>query len=224
MADTLPTLREQLHTRFDAALLLSQLAFGELTIEVPTDHLLDVCTALRDEFAFEQLMDVCGVDYSAYGQGEWATTDATGKGFSRGATAVAVGRSALAVEPVGATADRRRRFAAVYHLLSLSENRRLRVRAYAPDDELPVLPSVIDIWAAADWFEREAYDLFGITFKGHPDLRRILCHQDFKGHALRKDYDPGRRHLLKQTYDAFSPEEIERFEKEGIQMAKDPKP
>jgi NADH/F420H2 dehydrogenase subunit C len=118
------------------------------------------------------------------------------------------------------TLDRKERFDVVYHLYSFPKKHRVRLKVRVPEED-PAVDSVTPVWKAANWFEREAYDMFGITFKGHPDLRRILCHQEFKGHALRKDYDPGRRHLLKQTYDAFSPEDIERFEKEGIKVAPD---
>lgn len=187
MADTLQSLLEQLQARFGADLLSSKLALGEATVEINTATALDTFTVLRDEFGFDQLMDVCGVDYAAYGQSEWATQEATARGFSRGVVERAIGRSANAVKPLG-EGDRRQRFAAVYHLLSLPHNRRLRVRLYAPDDELPVVPSVIGIWPSANWLEREAFDLFGIVFEGHPDLRRILTDYGFIGHPFRKDF------------------------------------
>jgi NADH-quinone oxidoreductase subunit C len=187
MADTLQSLLEQLQVRFGADLLSSKLALGEATVEISTATALATFTALRDEFGFNQLMDVCGVDYAAYGQSEWATQEATAQGFSRGVVERAIGRSANAVKPLG-EGERRQRFAAVYHLLSLPHNRRLRVRLYAPDDELPVVPSVIGIWPSANWLEREAFDLFGIVFEGHPDLRRILTDYGFIGHPFRKDF------------------------------------
>ena len=187
MADTLQSLLEQLQARFGADLLSSKLALGEATVEISTATALDTFTALRDEFGFNQLMDVCGVDYAAYGQSEWATQAATAQGFSRGVVERAIGRSANVVKPLG-EGERRQRFAAVYHLLSLPHNQRLRVRLYAPDDELPVVPSVIGIWPSANWLEREAFDLFGIVFEGHPDLRRILTDYGFIGHPFRKDF------------------------------------
>ncbi|NNG14586.1 MAG: NADH-quinone oxidoreductase subunit C [Gammaproteobacteria bacterium] len=155
------------------------LALHEVTLEVPRQHLLSVCTALRDEpdFAFTQLIDVCGVDYSEYGQVEWETNNATGSGFSRG---VASG------EPREATWQGER-FAAVYHLISYKHNRRLRIRTFV-DSDLPVVDSVVSVWNGANWFEREAFDLFGIMFEGHPDLRRILTDYGFVGHPFRKDF------------------------------------
>lgn len=155
------------------------LALREVTMEVPRQHLSSVCMALRDEpeFAFAQLIDVCGVDYSEYGQVEWETNYATGSGFSRG---VASG------EPREAKWQGER-FAAVYHLISYKHNRRLRVRAFV-DSDLPVVDSVVAIWNSANWFEREAFDLFGIMFEGHPDLRRILTDYGFVGHPFRKDF------------------------------------
>ena len=186
--DALQLLLERLQTRFSNALLESTLKRGEVTIEVKIERAREVFLALRDEFAFEQLMDICGVDYSAYGDSEWATDDAPAQGFSRGVTERAVGRSALAVKATGEKPRGRGRFAAVYHLLSIARNERLRVRLYAPDDELPIIPSIADIWASANWVEREAFDLFGIVFEGHPDLRRILTDYGFIGHPFRKDF------------------------------------
>ena len=129
---------------------------GEITIEVRAEDLLAACTILRDhaELRFEQLMDLCGVDYSGYGEGAWQGP----------------------------------RFAVVYHLLSVSLNQRVRLKVFAADDEFPVLPSAVDVWPSANWFEREAFDLFGIMFDGHPDLRRILTDYGFVGHPFRKDF------------------------------------
>ena len=151
---------------------------GEVTLVLPRSELIDVATRLRDDeqFAFVQLTDLCGVDYAAYGKAEWATEDASVTGFGRG-----VDRG------LDLDADDPKRFAVVYHLLSLSHNRRLRVRAYAGGTR-PVVDSVIEIWTCADWFEREAFDMYGILFRGHPDLRRILCDYGFIGHAFRKDF------------------------------------
>jgi len=129
---------------------------GEVTVVVPAAGLPSLMRTLRDrpELRFEMLIDICGVDYSAYGDGAWEGP----------------------------------RFAAVYHLLSLAQNWRLRVRVFAPDDDFPVVPSVIDVWPAANWFEREAFDLYGIVFDGHPDLRRLLTDYGFVGHPFRKDF------------------------------------
>jgi NADH-quinone oxidoreductase subunit C len=153
---------------------------GELTYEVPADKLLEIASTLRDApgLKFEMCMDVCGVDYSQYGQTEWKTDSATSSGFSRG---VARGRTEDAAAPG-------RRFAVVYHLLSISLNQRLRLKVFCPDDDQPVVHSVTGIWAGVDWFEREAFDMFGILFKGHPDLRRLLTDYGFIGHPFRKDF------------------------------------
>ena len=201
--DTLHSLLESLQTRFSDALLDSKLELHELTIEVKADRAHEVFLALRDELQFEQLIDIAGVDYSLYGVSEWATGEAS---FSRGVTERAVGRSALAVKQAAEEPCGRGRFAAVYHLLSIARNLRLRVRVFAADDELPVLDSVVDIWASANWVEREAFDLFGIAFAGHPDLRRILTDYGFIGHPFRKDfpligtvemrYDPERQRIV----------------------------
>jgi NADH-quinone oxidoreductase subunit C len=154
---------------------------GELTCEVHPAQLLVVARALRDGegLEFEMCMDVCGVDYLEHGRAEWKTEHATLSGFSRG---VAGGMRS------GAVAEPGRRFAVVYHLLSISLNQRLRLRVFCEDDGLPAVDSVSGIWACADWFEREAFDLFGILFKGHPDLRRLLTDYGFIGHPFRKDF------------------------------------
>jgi NADH-quinone oxidoreductase subunit C len=190
MADA-QTLVEKLQARFGDALLECRLDRGEVTIEISPAVALEIFAALRDEpdFAFEQAMDVCGVDYAAYGDVEWATEEATDKGFSRGVVERAPGRGPAAVrQAVGRTFAGKGRFAAVYQLLSIARNQRLRVRVFAPDDELPVVPSVISLWASVNWFEREAFDLYGIVFEGHPDLRRILTDYGFVGHPFRKDF------------------------------------
>ncbi|MGD8977542.1 MAG: NADH-quinone oxidoreductase subunit C [Gammaproteobacteria bacterium] len=157
-------------------------ACGELTIEVGRENLLDVCRELRDGdgLRFEMLIDLCGVDYLDYGRTEWMTGSATGSGFSRG-----VNRHPGDVSEPAADG---RRFAVVYHLLSISLNMRLRLRTFAADSEPPMLDSVVGIWASANWFEREAFDLFGILFVGHPDLRRLLTDYGFIGHPFRRDF------------------------------------
>ena len=156
---------------------------GDLTYEVSKDDLIAVATALRDEadFAFEQLIDVCGVDYLTYGKDEWITESASGSGFSRG-----VERAAVILDECDHFDPRR--FAAVYHLLSLRNNKRLRLRVFTGDSNPPIVPSLVEVWNSANWFEREAFDLFGILFDGHPDLRRILTDYGFIGHPFRKDF------------------------------------
>lgn len=149
-----------------------------VTVELQSQHLLAVAKKLRDhaDFRFDTLIDVCGVDYANYGVSYWRTEEATASGFSRGVN-VSGEQEIVWDKP---------RFASVYHLLSVEKNQRVRLKVYL--EEEPVVPSVIDLWAAADWFEREAYDLFGIVYEGHPDLRRILTDYGFKGHPFRKDF------------------------------------
>jgi len=181
----------QLQERFGDTLLDAGVNFGEVTIEVAPQDLVVTATALRDEaaFRFEQLIDVCGVDYLAYGETEWATDETTTTGFSRAVDARGSGRlTAVGEELSTETPQKDRRFAAVYHLLSVRHNRRLRIKVFGPDDQLPVIPSLIEVWSSANWFEREAFDLFGIMFAGHPDLRRILTDYGFIGHPFRKDF------------------------------------
>ena len=154
---------------------------GELTYEVAADRLLETAIVLRDapELKFDMCMDVCGVDYLEHGRAEWKTQDATSSGFSRG-----VARGPALDAPVAAG----RRFAVVYHLLSIALNQRLRLRVFCADDAEPMVDSVTGIWAGVDWFERETFDMFGILFKGHPDLRRLLTDYGFIGHPFRKDF------------------------------------
>jgi len=205
MAEALQTLLEKLQTRFGDTLLDCRLDRAEATIEIAPDQAIATFTALRDEpdFAFEQVMDVCGVDYLAYGDVEWATNESTNQGFSRGVAERATGRGSAAIQAAsaGQAFFGKGRFAAVYQLLSVSRNQRLRVRVFAADDELPVVPSVVPLWAGANWFEREAFDLYGIIFEGHPDLRRILTDYGFIGHPFRKDFP-----LIGQVEMRYDPE------------------
>ena len=160
-------------------------ALGEVTVTVKAANVVESMLMLRDdpELRFEQVIDICGMDYKTYGDGRWEGP----------------------------------RFAAVYHLLSVSRNNRLRVRVFATDDEMPLIDSVVDVWPSANWFEREAFDLFGIIFNGHPDLRRILTDYGFIGHPFRKDfpisgnvemrYDPEQRRVIYQPV-TIDPREI----------------
>jgi NADH-quinone oxidoreductase subunit C len=172
----------------------------ELAYEVEAAALLSVCRTLREapDLKFEMLIDLAGVDYLHYGRDEWQTVTATHSGFSRGR----VSRTS-APDP-----DMPGRFAVVYNLLSITHNRRLRLRVKCLDPREPVVDSVIEVWAGANWFEREAFDLFGILFRGHPDLRRLLTDYGFIGHPFRKDfplignvevqYDPERKRVVYQ--------------------------
>ncbi len=152
----------------------------ELAYETDAAQLLSVCRTLRDapELKFQMLMDLAGVDYLHYGCDDWQTSSATRSGFSR--ARVASGTPPPADEP--------RRFAVAYNLLSIAHNQRLRLTVRAADSAEPVIDSVVEVWASANWFEREAFDLFGILFRGHPDLRRILTDYGFIGHPFRKDF------------------------------------
>ena len=210
MSERVHQLAKALSERFGDGLTECQVAAGEVTIAVPADRLVTVMTALRDEepFRFEQLSDLCGVDYLSYGTDEWTRGETSESGYSRGVEgAGSTGRLHFGDEAQKGERDTPR-FAAVTHLLSMTNNQRLRVRCYAPDDEAPLLPSVVDIWPTADWFEREAFDLYGILFDGHPDLRRILTDYGFVGHPFRKDfplvgtvemrYDPERQRVIYQ--------------------------
>ena len=182
--------------------------FNEVTLEVAADNLVAIATELRDDsqFQFQQLLDVCGVDYSQFGRDEWITEDASRAGFSRGVTAAASSGRLQFGDELESLTPQGRRFAAVYHLLSYAHNRRLRLRVFASDDDFPMVPTVTGVWASADWYEREAFDLFGILFSGHPDLRRILTDYGFVGHPFRKDfplvgnvemrYDPERERVV----------------------------
>ncbi len=158
---------------------------GELTVEVKAADIIAVAVALRDapDLRFSILIDLCGVDYSDYGDGAWQG----------------------------------QRFAVVYNLLSVEHNARVRVKAFAIDDELPIISSVTDVWPSANWYEREAFDLYGIIFDGHPDLRRILTDYGFIGHPFRKDfplsgnvemrYDPDQKRVVYQPV-SIEPREI----------------
>lgn len=177
------TLAARIDARFGEQLERIASSCGELTYELDKDDLIQVATALRNEadFGFEMLVDVCGVDYLNYGIDEWTTNSATETGFSRG----------VEQQPVildEADEFDPRRFAVVYHLLSIQNNVRLRLRAYTGTSNPPIVRSVVDIWNSANWFEREVFDLYGILFDGHPDLRRILTDYGFIGHPFRKDF------------------------------------
>jgi NADH-quinone oxidoreductase subunit C len=191
----LETLTAALRTSCGDKLVSLHTALGELTVIIEPEHLREIATLLRDapELRFEQLMDLCGVDYSVY-----ANSDGP-------------------VEGMDAAAPRAGRYAVVYHLLSQTHNWRIRLRLFARDDELPVVDSLIDIWPSANWLEREAFDLFGIIFTGHPDLRRLLTDYGFIGHPFRKDfpvsgnvemrYDPDQKRVIYQPV-TIEPREI----------------
>lgn len=161
---------------------LSVSGHGELTLEVGKADWVSIATELRDrpEFEFDTMIDLCGVDYLTHGQAEWQTEAATGSGFSRG-----VSRDVIADYQSTFSA---KRFGVVVHLLSVTRNLRLRLRAYTGTENPPMIESLTAVWAGANWFEREAFDLYGILFEGHPDLRRLLTDYGFIGHPFRKDF------------------------------------
>lgn len=156
MTTRLETLAASLHTVLGDSITRYTLDVGEITIECKAADLLAVCQQLRDHplLKFEQLIDLCGVDYADYGDGTW-------EGL---------------------------RFATVYHLLSISLNHRVRLKVFSTEDDFPVLPTLVELWSVANWFERESFDLYGIMYEGHPDLRRLLTDYGFVGHPFRKDF------------------------------------
>ena len=171
------SLKLKLESKLAEVLLDCEYVGGEVTIHIAPEHLVPTCKLLRDDFDFEQLMDLCGVDYSTYGGSAWETKSATDKGFSRAVDTMS------REEPE----DDGFRYAVVYHILSLKHNMRLRVKVRL-DGGQPMIDSVTSIWESANWYEREAFDLFGILFDGHQDLRRILTDYGFIGHPFRKDF------------------------------------
>lgn len=183
MSSKLELLKTSLEQRLSSSLVSAVLDRGQLTLVLKAESLLESALILRDEFGFEQCIDLCGVDYSTYQDGLWD----------------------------------KQRFAAVCQLLSVTNNQRLRVRYFAEDDDFPVVPSLIDVWSSVNWFEREAFDLYGIVFEGHPDLRRILTDYGFVGHPFRKDfplsgnvemrYDPAQGRVIYQPV-TIEPREI----------------
>jgi NADH-quinone oxidoreductase subunit C len=193
MTQRLDTLQAALQSALGEAIVSLVRERGELTLTVAADRYLDVTRRLRDDPAlrFEQLIDLCGVDYSGYKNQSWQG----------------------------------RRYAAVSHLLSITHNWRLRVRVFCPDDEFPAVASVTDVWSGANWFEREAFDLFGIVFEGHLDLRRILTDYGFIGHPMRKDfpvsghvemiYDEEKKRVLYQPVSIEPRENTPRVVREG---------
>lgn len=190
MSKSLQQLQESLRDVFADKLVSLTESLGEVTVEVSPENLIEVATELRDneQFMFQQLVDLCGVDYSQYGEVEWQTNDASRAGFSRGVEgAASMGRLQFGDELESVVADGRR-FAMVCHLISYRYNLRLRLRCFGADDSFPMVPSLVNVWRVADWYEREAFDLFGILFSDHPDLRRILTDYGFVGHPFRKDF------------------------------------
>ena len=190
MSQRAQELADQLKQRFGETLSDSRVTLGEVTVEVAAEQLREVALALRDEPAlcFEQLTDLCGVDYLSWGTDEWTRGELSESGYSRGVEgADTTGRLHFGDEAQQSDLDGPR-FFGVIHLLSLTHNRRLRVRCPASDDDAPILPTLTDIWPSSDWFEREAFDLYGILFDGHPDLRRLLTDYGFIGHPFRKDF------------------------------------
>jgi len=197
--ERLQALADNLQEQFEAKGCEINTALGEITMVVPCEQLIEITTQLHDDelFQFTQVIDICGVDYADYGSTQWVTTDASASGFGRGVD--------LTLSEVDESAPDR--FAVVYHLLSVTLNHRLRLRTFVKTEH-PIVDSVTGVWNSSDWFEREAFDMYGILFKGHPDLRRILTDYGFVGHPLRKDfplsghvemrYDPEQRRVIYQ--------------------------
>ena len=181
-----------------------------LTIKIHKDSLLNVMSTLKNnkELDFIQLTDICAVDYYTYGETEWGTKEATSTGYSRGIKPSSHGRIKFEHKKTKNNMDNR--FCVVYHLLSISNNNRIRVKIYL-SDEPPIIKSLTSLWTAANWYEREAFDLFGILFEEHPDLRRLLTDYGFIGHPFRKDfpltgniqirYDPTLKRIIQEPVD-----------------------
>lgn len=188
MSETAKAIADLFTERFGDRVSVGDTHSGITTLEVKVDAWLEVCRALRDEedFSYEQLTDLCGVDYLSWGQSEWDTEEASHEGFGRGIEALGPGRFSWAERPEAG--DVEQRFAVVVHLLSFRHNLRLRIRCFAPDEGMPIVPSLTEIWMSANWYEREAFDLYGIVFEGHHDLRRIMTDYGFTGHPFRKDF------------------------------------
>jgi NADH-quinone oxidoreductase subunit C len=188
MSESTRAISDLFQERFGDRVTVAEAKDGMTTLEVDVSAWLEVCRALRDEadFSYEQLTNLVGVDYLGFGQSEWETDDASQEGFSRGIESLGPGRFNWAERPEAGEVSQR--FAVVAHLLSLKHNSRLRLRCFAPDEGMPIVPSLTEIWASANWYEREAFDLFGIVFEGHNDLRRILTDYGFTGHPFRKDF------------------------------------
>ncbi len=164
----------------------------EVCFECDPEQWVTVARQLRDHAAlrFEMLMDLAGVDYLHFGESEWKTSRATGSGFSRGRHAALSSETSAITSQEGEPrfGGQPRRFAVTVQLLSITHNCRLRLLSFCRDVEEPMLDSLVEVWASANWFEREAFDLFGILFRGHPDLRRLLTDYGFIGHPFRKDF------------------------------------
>lgn len=182
---------EKLKTELASHINDVTVAYDEITVECDVGNIKQLMQELRDvdSFSFDQLIDLCAVDYLLYGEYDWETDSATENGFSRG----------VERQEAKAYAMDKPRFAVVYHLLSTTKNQRVRVKVFI-DEKCLIVPSVHHLWKGADWFEREAYDLYGVLFDGHPDLRRILTDYGFIGHPFRKDF-PVSGHV-EMRYDA----------------------
>ncbi len=161
---------------------------GELAVDVLPENWLSVVKHLAEEpeWQFDMLIDVVGVDFLSYGDDEWDTSDVSSEGYSRGVEGEGAGRFAWAERP--RKVDVPNRFAVVVQLLSIEHNQRIRLRSFCGDDDVPMMPSLTSLHPGANWFERETFDMFGIVFEGHPDLRRLLTDYGFVGHAFRKDF------------------------------------
>ncbi len=181
------TIATDLQGRFKEHLRASEVSQGQVVLTVNADSLIEIATVLRDEFGYEMLVDLAGVDYLQYGVAEWQTEDASGAGFSRAVEPATAGHFTFSDAPDQAS-DMEDRFAVIYQLLSIQHNDRVTLKLFCENNDFPVVPSVVSIWNSANWYERECFDLFGIAFDGHPDLRRILTDYGFVGHPFRKDF------------------------------------
>lgn len=222
MAEHASSLISQLTTMLPKAQIRADHASGELTIDIAAENWLAHAIALRDTLSFEQLTDLCVVDFLGYGQAEWNTRTVSSQGFSRGVEGQAMGRFgrdesakpqlAAAISSAAPFADR---FGVIAHVRSYRMNVWIRMRCFLADGYLPTVASLTSVWPSADWYEREAFDLFGVVFQGHPDLRRLLTDYGFVGHPFRKDfplsgnvevrYDPEMQRVIYEPVQSVEP-------------------
>ncbi|CAA6810946.1 MAG: NADH-ubiquinone oxidoreductase chain C (EC [uncultured Thiotrichaceae bacterium] len=188
MTESLQHLETYIQGKLNDKLISTEIAYGELTLNIKAEDILAVSYFLinDDTTLCDELVDLSGIDYLSFGSTEWET-QASGSGFSRGVKQTGSEWFNFEDAPEYEEYDGER-FAVIYHVLSVENNHRIRVRAYCSDNDVPVIDSVVEVWSSANWFEREAFDLFGIVFSGHPDLRRILTDYGFVGHPFRKDF------------------------------------
>jgi len=189
MLNKIEQLAETLKTILGDQIDALNIDHDQICIDIASDKLIEVSTVLRDNdaFQYQQLVDLCGIDYSQYGNNEWATDKSSATGFSRAVEPASHGHLIFG-EELAPTGPQKHRFATIYQLISYSLNHRVTLRVFAENEDFPMVESIVPVWNSANWYERESFDLFGIHYSGHPDLRRILTDYGFVGHPFRKDF------------------------------------